>query len=206
MKETRLKFSQGSIMVLQHMANYEEARVRLTNMSLHKLQSAAKNKNGTTLRKNVQDERLPDELLLTTWQKTIVRNVFAKNMLTDIKFSKAQLSKKIQPGSFLGKLMSNIGIVMGILGTKAVLNLAVPLVKNVLLELASDLVTKTNSNAINNFERKISGQGDVRLAKGIILFNSNEDMDDIITIIEALEKSSLFADGASKTVKQKKKK
>ena len=66
MKETRLKFSQGSIMVLQQMANYEEARVRLTNMLLHKLQSAAKNKNGTTLRKNVQDERLPDELLLTT--------------------------------------------------------------------------------------------------------------------------------------------
>ena len=32
------------------MANYEEARVKLTNTQLNKLKSAAKNKTGTTLR------------------------------------------------------------------------------------------------------------------------------------------------------------
>ena len=40
---------------------------------------------------------LPHELLLTTRQKTKVRNAF-NNMLTDLKLSKAQISKIIQSG------------------------------------------------------------------------------------------------------------
>ena len=31
-KETRLKFSQGSVTVLQKMANYQETRAKLTNV------------------------------------------------------------------------------------------------------------------------------------------------------------------------------
>ena len=49
------------------MANYEEARVELTNTKLNKLKSAAKNKTGTILRiikKNSQDEELRHELFL----------------------------------------------------------------------------------------------------------------------------------------------
>ena len=49
-KETRLKFSQGSVTVLLKRANYEEARVKLTNTQLNKLRSAAKIKIGATLR------------------------------------------------------------------------------------------------------------------------------------------------------------
>ena len=45
-KETRLKFPQGSATVFLKMANYQEARVRLTNTQLKKLKSAAKNKQG----------------------------------------------------------------------------------------------------------------------------------------------------------------
>ena len=44
------------------MANYQEARVTLTNILLNKLKSAAKNKKGTLLRltkKNFEDEELP---------------------------------------------------------------------------------------------------------------------------------------------------
>ena len=41
-KETRLKFSQGRARVLQKMANYQEARFKLTNTQLNKLKSAAK--------------------------------------------------------------------------------------------------------------------------------------------------------------------
>ena len=48
-KEMRPKFSQGSVTVLWKMANYEEARVKLTNTQLNKLKSAAKNKNEATL-------------------------------------------------------------------------------------------------------------------------------------------------------------
>ena len=78
------------------MANYQEARVKLKNIQLKKLKSAAKNKTGTILRlnkKNFEDEELPHELFLTTRQTTKIRNAFANRyniyLLTDIKFSKA---------------------------------------------------------------------------------------------------------------------
>ena len=41
---------------------------------------------------------LPHDLLLTTRQKTKLRNAFNNNMQTDIKHSKAQISKIIQSG------------------------------------------------------------------------------------------------------------
>ena len=45
--------------VLQGMVNYEKTKVKLTNSHLNKLESAAKNTSGTTLRlrkKKCQDE------------------------------------------------------------------------------------------------------------------------------------------------------
>ena len=48
---------------------------------------------------------LPHELLLTTRQTTKLRNAIENNMATDIKLSKAQISKLIQSGGFLGKLL-----------------------------------------------------------------------------------------------------
>ena len=47
----------------------------------------------------------PYELLLTTKQKTKLRNAFNNNMSTDIKLSKAQIKKIIQSGGFLGSLL-----------------------------------------------------------------------------------------------------
>ena len=41
-KEIRLKFSQGSVTVLWKMVNYQEARVKLTNIQLNKKKSAVK--------------------------------------------------------------------------------------------------------------------------------------------------------------------
>ena len=78
------------------MVNHPEERVKLTNTLLNKLKSAAKNNTGTILRlykKNFEDEELPHELFLTTRQTTKIKNVFAKNMSTDIKLSKVQISK-----------------------------------------------------------------------------------------------------------------
>ena len=51
-KETTLKFSQGSVTVLQKMVNYQETRVKLTNTQLDKLKSAAKYEARTILRLN----------------------------------------------------------------------------------------------------------------------------------------------------------
>ena len=78
------------------MVNYQEAIVKLTNTQFNKLKYAAKNKTGTILRltkKNFEDEELPHESFLTTRQTIKIRNAFAKNMSTDIKLSKTQLSK-----------------------------------------------------------------------------------------------------------------
>ena len=64
------------------------------------------------------------ELLLTTRQKTKLRNAFNKNMSTNIKLSKAQISEIIQSGGCLGSLLSKLaGLLMKV---------AVPLAKNIL--------------------------------------------------------------------------
>ena len=51
-------------------------------------------------KKNFQNEELPQELFLTMRQKPKIRNAFVINMSTDIKLSKAQLSKTIPSGGF----------------------------------------------------------------------------------------------------------
>ena len=50
-------------------------------------------------------ELLPHELLLTTRQKTKVRNAFNNNMSTDLKLCKAQINKIIQSWGSLSKLL-----------------------------------------------------------------------------------------------------
>ena len=46
---------------------------------------------------------LPHKLVLTTRQTTKLGNAIENNMSTDIKLSKAQISRIIQSGGFLGK-------------------------------------------------------------------------------------------------------
>ena len=69
-------------------------------------------------------KNLPHELLLTTRQKTKIRNAFNNNTSTDIKLSKAQINKIIQSGGFLGKLLIPL------------LKTGFPLIKNVIKPLA----------------------------------------------------------------------
>ena len=93
------------------MVEYSKMNVKLTDTQLKKLKTAVKNKTGTTLRmssKMFDGNYLPHELLLTTRQKTKLRNAFSNNMSTVIKISKAQISKIIESGQFLGLLLSKI--------------------------------------------------------------------------------------------------
>ena len=80
------------------MAEYSKVNVRLSDTQLKKLKTAVENKIETTLRislKMFNGDDLPHELLLTTRQKTKLRNAFNNNMSTDLKLSKAQISKII---------------------------------------------------------------------------------------------------------------
>ena len=54
------------------------------------------------------ENSLPHKLLLTETQKTKLRNAFNNNMSTDLKLSRAQISKIIQSGGFLGSLLSKL--------------------------------------------------------------------------------------------------
>ena len=60
--------------------------------------TSIENKAGATLRMNLKmlnGSDLPHALLLTTRQKTNIRNAFNNNMSTDLKLSRAQISKII---------------------------------------------------------------------------------------------------------------
>ena len=77
--------------------------VKLPDTQLKKLKTVVKNKTGTIFRvslKMFHGNDLPHELLLTTRQKTKLRNAFNNNMSTDLKLSKAQISKKFNLEDF----------------------------------------------------------------------------------------------------------
>ena len=90
------------------MVEYNTVNAKLSDSQLNKLKGAVKNRQETTLRMNTRmfsANNLSHELLLTTRQTTRLRNSIENNMSTDIKLSKAQISKIIQSGGFLGKLL-----------------------------------------------------------------------------------------------------
>ena len=106
------------------MVEYSKVNVRLSNTQLKKLKDAVKDNTGTTLQINLKmfdGNDLPHDLLLTTRQKTKLRNAFNNNMSANIKLSKAQISKIIQSGGFLGSLLSKL--------VDPLMKVAVPLAK-----------------------------------------------------------------------------
>ena len=181
------------------MAKYQEAKLKVTTTQLNKLKSAVNNKAGTILilnNKNLEHEELPRELLfLTTRQTTKIRNAFSNNKSTDIKHSKAQISKINQSGRSFCCWLSN-------LGKKALTNVAIPLVRNNLPGIVSNLT----SNAISKFESKISEKGAAKAGKGFTLFISNEGLNDSIKIIKSLKYLGVSIDRVTETVKHKVKK
>ena len=72
--------------------------VKLSDSQLNKLRFSVENQTGVRLRTNIKmfdGDKLPHELLLTTRQKTNLRNLFENNMSTDVKLPKTQISKII---------------------------------------------------------------------------------------------------------------
>ena len=105
--------------------------VKLSDTQLKKLKTGVKNKTGKNLRiilKMVNGNDLPHELLLTTREKEELRNAFNNTMSTDLKLSKAQISKIIQFGGFLGRLLGPL------------LKTGLPLIKNIIKSLAKSVL------------------------------------------------------------------
>ena len=116
------------------MVEYSKVNVKLSDTQLKKLKTAVKNKRITALRislKMFNRNYLPNDLLLTTRQKTKLRNSFNNNMSIDLKLSKAQISKIVQSGGFLGRLLGQLLKT----GLTLIKNVIQPLVKSVLILL-----------------------------------------------------------------------
>ena len=91
---------------------------------------------------------------------------------------------------------------------KKLMDVAIPSTKDALLKLVSNVTSNAASaasNAINEFERKISGKTAIRTGKGFTLFILTEDIDDSIKMVDSLEKPGLLTDVAVVRVKQNKK-
>ena len=118
------------------MTQYDSLNVKLTNSQLSKFKSAIKNETETVLRLSSNmigdnETNFSQKLLLTNRQVWNLRNAFANNSSTGIKLLKTQLSKMIQSGGFLGRLMGPL-LKTGLLIIKNVIK---PLAKTVLIPL-----------------------------------------------------------------------
>ena len=164
------------------MTQYNSLNVKLSNSQLSKLKSAIKNEIDIVLRlsSNMIDNsddntNFPHELLLTNRQVANLCKDFAKHTSTDIKLSKTQLSKMIQSGGFLGRLLAPI-LRTGLPLMKSVIK---PLAKSVLVPLG---LTAAASTADAGIHKKILGSG-----HNTTLIISNDEMDDILKIVRSLE-------------------
>ena len=85
------------------MTQYNSLKVKLSNSQLHKFKSVIKNETEVVLRLSSNmigdhESNFPHKLLLTNRQVANLRKTFANKSSTDIKLSKAQISKRIQSG------------------------------------------------------------------------------------------------------------
>ena len=171
---------------------YHSLNAKLSNSQLNKLKSAIKNETEVVLRLSSNmigdnETNFPHKLLLTNRQVSNLRKAFANHLSADIKLSKTQLSKMIQSGGFLSRLLGPL-LKTGLLLIKNVIK---PLAKSVLILLR---LTAAASAADAGIHKKILGSGNTTL---II---SNNEIEDIIKIVKSLEDSGLLLKGVTETV------
>ena len=117
------------------MTQYISLNVKLSNSKLNKLKSAIKNETDTALRLssnmigNSNDKtNFHHKLLLDNRKVTNLPKAFPKSSPVNIKLSKTQLSKMMQLGGFLGRLLGSL------------LKTGLPLIKNVIKPLAKSVL------------------------------------------------------------------
>ena len=179
------------------MTQYNSLNVKLSISQLSKLKSSIKNENDVVLRlssnmvgNSNDNNNFPHELLLTNRQVANIRKASAKNTSIDIKLTKTQLSKMIQSGGFLGRLLGPL------------LKTGLPLMKSVIKSLPKSVLIPLGlmaaaSAADAGMHQKILGSGHNNNTTLII---SNDEMDDILKIVKSLEDSGVLLKGVSETI------
>ena len=131
---------------------------------------------------NSDDEtNFPHKLLLTNREVANLRKAFANHTSTDIKLSKAQLTK-MQKGGFLRFLAP-------------LFKSRLPLIKSVITPLGMLGLTAATSATDVEINKKILGSGTTTL------ITSNDEMNDILKIVNSLEDSGVLLKGVSETIK-----
>ena len=126
------------------------------------------------------ETNFPHKLLLTNRQVSNLRKSFANYLSTNIKLSKIQLSKMIQPGGFLDRLLAPL------LKTRLLLKKIVikPLTESVLIPLG---LTTTASAVDAEIHKIILWSGNLTT-----LIITNDEIEEIIKIIKSLADSGLL--------------
>ena len=184
------------------MTEYHSLNVKLSNTQLNKFKSAIKSENEVILRLSSNmisdnETNFPHNLLLTNRQVSNICKAFANHLSAVIKLSKTQLSKIVQSGRFLGRLL-------GLL-----LKTGLPLIKNVIKALAKSVLiplglTAATSAADAGIHKKILGSGQNRPSSSVLhnttLKISNDEIHDINKIVKSLKDSGLLLKGVTETV------
>ena len=115
------------------MTQYNSLNVKLSNSQLNEFKSAIKNETEAVLRLSSNmigdnEANFTHQLLLTNTQVSNLRKAFANNSSANIKLSNTQLSKMIQSGGFLGRLLDQL------------LKTGLPLISNVIKPLAKSVL------------------------------------------------------------------
>ena len=129
----------------------------------------------------------PHKLLLNNRQVSNLRKAFENHLSADIKLSKTQLSKMIQSGGFLGRLLCPLPKS----GLPLIRNIIKPLAKIFFIPLG---LTAAASAADAGIYKEILG------SRNATLIISNDKVDDIIKTIKSLEDSGLLLKGVTETI------
>ena len=162
------------------MTQYNNLNVKLSNSQFNKLKLRIKNGTGVTLNLssnmigNSNDEtNFPNKLLLTNREVWRFCKTFAKNLSINKRLSKTQLSRMVQSGEFLGRILGPL------------LKTGSPLMKNILKRLAKsvllllELTAAADTAADVGIHKKIWGLGMTTL------ITSNKVVYDIIKIVKS---------------------
>ena len=117
------------------MTQYNSLNEKLSNSQLNKFKSAIKNEKLSSNIIGDNETNFSHKLLLTNRQVSNLRKVFSNHLSADIKLSKTQLSKMIQSGGFLGRLLGPL------------LKTGLPLIKNVSKPLAKSVLIPSGLTA-----------------------------------------------------------
>ena len=139
---------------------------------------------------SIDGSNFPHKLLLTNRQVANLCKAFASYSSTDIKLSKTQLSKIIQSGGFLGRLLGPL------------LKTELPLIKSLIQPLAKCVLILLELTAAAAADARIHN----KILGTTTIIKSIKKMEDIIKIVQALEKSGLLLEEVSETIQNEAKK